>query len=109
MSNIRDGGLFSVDQNGTVTELHFSPRASSHVAHHDGSLFVTSRGGYVIFRYDLGTEVAEIATAAAARPLSGRPNTTTVGPDGALYFNHTNGTSDTPVHIRKLSHEPLGD
>ncbi|HEX6221872.1 MAG TPA: SMP-30/gluconolactonase/LRE family protein, partial [Acidimicrobiia bacterium] len=113
--NIRDGGLFAVDPDGSVTELHFFPRANSHVAYHDGSLFVTSRGGYVIFRFDLETGSAEIVAGngepgdrdgRGSEASFGRPNAITVGPDGALYFNHTDGTNDTPVHIKKITHQP---
>lgn len=113
--NIRDGGLFAVDPEGNVNELHLFPRANSHVAYHDGSLFVTSRGGYVIFRYDLETGEAEIVAGdgepgdrdgRGSAASFGRPNAITVGPDGALYFNHTDGTSDTPVHIKRITHQP---
>lgn len=115
--NIRDGGLFAVDPDGSVTELHFFPRANSHVAYHEGSLFVTSRGGYVIFRYYLATGEIEIVAGngepgdADGRGIEssfGRPNAITVGPEGALYFNHTEGTNDTPVHIKKITHQPEG-
>lgn len=113
--NIRDGALFAVDPGGNVSELHRFPRANSHVAYHDGSLFVTSRGDYVIFRYDLETDEAEViagngepgdADGRGIESSFGRPNAITAGPDGALFFNHTAGTGDTPVHIRKLTHEP---
>ncbi len=113
--NIRDGGLFAVDEDGQVTELEFYPRANSHVAYDDGSLFVTSRGGYVILRYDLETGETEIVAGNGSpgdkdgRGIGasfGRPNAITVGPDDSLYFNHTEGRNDTPVHIKKLTHQP---
>lgn len=113
--NIRDGALFAIDPEGAVSELHFFPRANSHVAYHDGSLFITSRGDYVIFRYDLTTGEAEIVAGngepgdADGRGVDssfGRPNAIAVGPNGALYFNHTEGTGDTPVHIKRLTYQP---
>jgi sugar lactone lactonase YvrE len=113
--NIRDGGLFAVDQAGQVTELELYPRANSHVAYDSGSLFVTSRGGYVILRYDLETGETEIIAGngipgdqdgRGIEASFGRPNAIAVGPEGVLYFNHTEGRNDTPVHIKKLSHQP---
>jgi len=113
--NIRDGGLFAVDTDGNVTELDFYPRANSHVVYHDGSLFVTGRGSYVILRYDLETGETEIVAGngepgdqdgRGIESSFGRPNAIAVGPEGALYFNHTEGTNDTPVHIKKITHHP---
>lgn len=113
--NIRDGGLFSIDGKGQVTELEFFPRANSHVVYHDGSLFVTSRGSYVILRHDLATGETEIIAGngepgdrdgRGVESSFGRPNAITVGPQGVLYFNHTDGRNDTPVHIKKLSNRP---
>lgn len=113
--NIRDGGLFSIDEAGQVTEMEFFPRANSHVAYLDGSLFVTSRGGYVIYRYDLESGKTEVVAGngepgdqdgRGIESSFGRPNAIAVGPEGALYFNHAEGRNDTPVHIKKLTHQP---
>lgn len=115
VSNHRDGGLFAVAPDGTVAELHRFPRATSHVAYQDGSLFVTSRGGFVVFRYDLETGETEIVAGNAepgdedgrgAEASFGRPNAITVGPEGALYINHGDGNSNSPVHIRRITHQP---
>lgn len=113
--NHRDGGMFAVDQDGNVTDLHRFPRATSHVAYLDGSLFVTSRGGFVVFRYDLETGDVEIiagngepgeADGRGSESSFGRPNAITVGPDGALYINHGTGRENGPVHIKKITHQP---
>jgi sugar lactone lactonase YvrE len=111
----RDGGLFSVDQSGEVTKLHEFPWQTSHVAYLDGSLFVTSRGIFLVYRYDLETGDVEIiagntepgdADGRGIESSFGRPNAITVGPDGALYFNHADGENNNPVHIRKIIHQP---
>lgn len=113
--NHRDGGLFSMDQAGTVTELHMFPAETSHVAYLDGSLFVTSRGAFVVYRYDLATGDVEIIAGNAepgdqdgrgGEASFGRPNAITVGPDGALYINHGGATSNSPVTIRRIVHDP---
>ncbi len=115
LANHRDGGLFSVDEGGTVTKLHEFPWQTSHVAYLDGGLFVTSRGIFVVYRYDLETGEAEIVAGNTVpgdqdgRGLEssfGRPNAITVGPDGALYINHADGENNNPVHIRKIVHQP---
>lgn len=114
-ANHRDGGLFSIDREGAVTKLHEFPWQNSHVAYLDGSLFVTSRGVYVIYRYDLETGETEIVAGNAepgdqdGRGIEssfGRPNAITVGPDGHLYFNHADGSNNNPVHIRRIVHSP---
>lgn len=115
VASFRDGRLLAVDLDGNVTEIYKFPRATSHVAHLDGSLFVTSRGGLVICRYDLETGEAEII-AGNAEPgdrdgrgpesSSGRPNAITVGSGGALHFNHAEGRGSQPVHIKRLIHQP---
>jgi sugar lactone lactonase YvrE len=113
--NFRDGGLFAVDVDGEVTELHRFPKTGAHVAHLDGSLFVTSRGGYVVWRYDLATGDVEIiagngepgdADGRGAESSFGRPNAITVAPDGALYINHADGDGATPVTIRRIRYSP---
>ncbi len=115
VANHRDGGLFSVTQEGEVTKLHEFPWQTSHVAYLDGSLFVTSRGIFVVYRYDVETGEVEIVAGntqpgdADGRGLEssfGRPNAITVGPDGALYFNHADGPNNNPVHIRRIIHQP---
>jgi sugar lactone lactonase YvrE len=115
--NFRDGGLFSVDLDGAVTELHRFPRTGAHVAYLDGSLFVTSRTGFVVWRYDLATGAVEIiagngehgdADGRGAASSFGRPNAITVGPDGALYINHADGDGANLVTIRRIVHEPTG-
>ena len=112
--NHRDGGLFSITQDGTVTKLHEFPWQTSHVAYLDG-LFITSRGIFIIYRYDLETgETHLIAGNAEPGDMDGRgiessfgrPNAITVGPDGSLYFNHADGSSNSPVHIRRITHQP---
>lgn len=112
VANFRDGALFSVDQEGAVTRLHEFPKATAHVAYLDGSLFVTSRLGYVVFRYDLATGATEIVAGdgepgdrdgRGGEASFGRPNAITVGPDGALYINHADGSQARPVTIRKIS------
>lgn len=115
--NFRDGGLFSVESDGAVTELHRFPRTGAHVAWLDGSLFVTSRGGFVVWRYDLATGDVEViagngepgdADGRGAASSFGRPNAITVGPDGALYINHADGNGTNPVTIRRISYDPVG-
>jgi len=111
----KDGSVFAVDQDGVVTPLHKFPKATSHVAYSDGSLFVTSRGAYVVFRYDLATGEAEIIAGngepgrmdgRGSEASMGRPNAITVGPDGNLYINHGGGNANNPVSIRRISFQP---
>lgn len=109
--NHRNGGLFSVDADGTVTELHRFPAPTSHGVLLDGGLFITSRGSFVIYRYDIETGDIDVVAGNAepgdrdgvgTETSFGRPNAITVGPDGALYFNHGEGTANSPVTIRRL-------
>jgi sugar lactone lactonase YvrE len=111
----KDGSVFAVDQDGVVTPLHKFPKATSHVAYSDGSLFVTSRGAFVVFRYDLATGEAEIIAGngepgrmdgRGSEASMGRPNAITVGPDGNLYINHGGGNANNPVSIRRISFQP---
>ncbi len=111
----KDGSVFAVDQDGVVTPLHKFPKATSHVAYSDGSLFVTSRGAFVVFRYDLATGEAEIIAGngepgrmdgRGSEASMGRPNAITVGPDGNLYINHGGGNANNPVSIRRISYQP---
>lgn len=114
--NYKDGGLFAVDpEDGTVTNLHKFTKPTSHGVYHDGSLFVTSRTGYVVFRYDIGTGDVEIIIGNAEPGFSdgrgsaaqiGRPNAITVGPDGALYINHGSPDGNNPVAIRRITFQP---
>jgi ribosomal protein L21E len=113
--NHKDGGLFAIDRDGTVTPLHEFPWPTSHVAYLDNSLFVTSRGAFVVYRYDLETGTVEIIAGNAepgdqdgrgSQSSFGRPNAITVGPDGALYINHGTGTTNEPVTIRRITHQP---
>lgn len=113
--NHRNGGMFAVDQQGNVTQLHRFPGATSHVVYHDGSLFVTSRGSFVIYRWDLATGEAEIIAGNAepgdqdgrgSESSFGQPNAITVGPDGALYINHGDGDKSSKVTIRRISLQP---
>ena len=113
--DFKDGSLFSVDPEGTVEKLFKFPKATSHGVYHDGSLFVTSRLGYVVFRYDLATGDVEIIAGNAepgdrdgrgGESSFGRPNAITVGPDGHLYINHGDGASNDPVTIRRLRYDP---
>lgn len=113
--NHQDGGLFSITGDGTVEELHRFPAANAHVAYLDGSLFVTSRGSYVVYRWDLEAAEAEII-AGSGEPgdqdgrggdsAFGRPNAITVGQDGALYINHGEGRRDSPVTVRRITYQP---
>jgi len=114
--NHKDGGLFAVDAEGSVTNLHKFPKATSHGVYLDGSIFVTSRSGYVVFRYDLASGDVEIVVGSGeagdqdgrgGEASFGRPNAITVGPDGALYINHGVGNTNDPVTIRKISFQPL--
>lgn len=111
----QSGGLHAIDPEGTITTLHDFPEPTSHVVYHQGSLFVTSRGAYVVFRYDLDSGDVEII-AGNGEPGDrdgrggdasfGRPNAITVGPDGDLYFNHGVGDTNAPVTIRRIRHDP---
>jgi sugar lactone lactonase YvrE len=111
----KDGSMFAVDQDGTVTSLHKFPKATSHVVYSEGSLFVTSRGAFVVFRYDLGSGDVEIIAGSGepgdtdgrgSEASMGRPNAITLGPDGALYINHGSGNANNPVTIRRISYQP---
>ncbi|NND75179.1 MAG: hypothetical protein HKN44_09250 [Ilumatobacter sp.] len=111
----RDGQVFAIPPDGEVELLVNFPKPTSHVAYLDGSLFVTSRGAYLVFRYDLATGDVEIiagngepgdADGRGVEASFGRPNAITVGPDGALYMNHGDGDSNFPVTIRRISHQP---
>lgn len=113
--NHRDGGLFAIDKAGNVTEIHRFVGTTSHVVYHEGGLFVTCRGRYVIYRYDLATGAVEVVAGNAefgnkdgrgTEASFGRPNAITVGPDGALYFNHGSRRSPDPVTIRRLVYDP---
>jgi len=115
--NHRDGGIFSVSADGSeVTELHKFPKPTSHGVYLDGSLYVTSRGAYVVFRYDIATGDVEVIAGMGeygdedgrgGESAIGRPNAIIVGPDGALYINHGGDGSNNPVTIRRISLEPL--
>ena len=111
----KDGGVFSIDQDGTIEKLLAFPKPTSHVVYLDESLFITSRGGYVVFRYDLATGDVEIIAGngepgdvdgRGAAASIGRPNAITIGPDGALYINHGGGNANNPLSIRRISHQP---
>lgn len=111
----KDGSIFAVDQDGVVTPLHKFPKATSHVVYSDGSLFVTSRGAFVVFRYDLASGDVEIIAGngesgdmdgRGSEASMGRPNAITVGPDGNLYINHGGGNANNPVSIRRISYQP---
>jgi sugar lactone lactonase YvrE len=111
----KDGSIFSIDAEGTVDKIFQFPKQTSHGVYLDGSLFVTSRGGYVVFRYDLATGFAEIiagngepgdADGRGSESAFGRPNAITVGADGALYINHGRGQDNDPVSIKRISHQP---
>ncbi len=113
--NFSDGGLFEVDADGEVTRLHTFPREGAHVAHLDGGLFVTSRTGYVVWRYDLGTGDVEIvagngepgdADGRGVESSFGSPNAITVGPDGHLYINHGDDAASHPTTIRRIRFDP---
>ena len=113
--DFKDGQLFTVTPDGTVEKLYKFPKATAHGVYHDGSLFVTSRLGYVVFRYDLATGEAEIiagnaepgdADGRGSEASFGRPNAIAVGPDGSLYFNHGSGASNDPVTIRRIRFDP---
>lgn len=115
LADFKDGSIFSVTLDGIVEKLFQFPEETSHLVYSDGSLFVTSRGGYVVFRYDLATGEAEIiagngepgnSDGRGAESSFGRPNAITIGPDGALYINHGEGTSNDPVTIKRISHQP---
>ena len=111
----KDGSIFSVDPDGEVEKLFKFPKATSHGVYLDGSLFVTSRLGYVVFRYDLGSGDVEIIAGNAepgdrdgrgGEASFGRPNAIAIGPDGHLYINHGGGASNDPVTIRRLRYDP---
>lgn len=113
--NFRDGGLFEVDADGGVTKLHTFPLPGAHVAYFEGALFVTSRTGYVVWRYDLDTgEVVIVAGNGEPGDADGRgiessfgsPNAITVGPDGHLYINHGDGELSNPTTIRRIRFDP---
>ncbi len=111
----RDGQVFAVTPDGEPELLIEFPKPTSHVAYLDGSLFVTSRGAYLVFRFDLATGDVEIIAGTGEPGVEdgrgveasfGRPNAITVGPDGALYMNHGTGDANFPVTIRRISHHP---
>lgn len=114
--NHRDGGLFSVSPDGSeVEELLKFPEPTSHGVYLDGSLYITSRGAFVVFRYDLATGEVEIIAGngepgdidgRGGESSIGRPNAIIVGPDGALYTNHGEGTANDPVSIKRISRQP---
>lgn len=111
----KGSSVFAVSADGEVTELVDFPKQTSHVTYHDGSLFVTSRTAYVVFRYDLETGEIEIVAGngepgdqdgRGAESSFGSPNALAVGPDGALYMNHGDGANSFPVTIRRITHQP---
>jgi sugar lactone lactonase YvrE len=111
----KDGSLFAVDEVGGVTKLHQFDRPTSHGAYLDGSLYITSRGSYVVFRYDIATGEAEIIAGNGEPGTSdgigsdasfGRLNAIAVGPDGAMYVNHGDGTDINPLSIRRITRTP---
>lgn len=110
-----DGGLFAIDADGQITDLHEFPSPTAHVVYSDGSLFVTSRSSYVVYRYDLATGEVEVIAGngepddrdgRGAESSFGSPNAITLGPDGALYINHGDGADSSPVTIRRISLSP---
>lgn len=111
----KDGSIFSIDQDGTVEKLFKFPKATSHGIYLDGSLYVTSRLGYVVFRYDLDSGEVEIiagngepgdADGRGGASSIGRPNAITIGPDGHLYINHGGGAANNPLTIRRIRLDP---
>lgn len=112
----RDGAIFSVSPDGAVVELHRFPKETSHVAYRDGSLFVTSRGAYVVFRYDLASGDVEIIAGDGSAGTQdgpggvssiGRPNAIVVSPaDGELYINHGGDGTNQPLSIRRIIANP---
>lgn len=112
----KDGSIFSVSADGSTVEKLFKfPKPTSHGVFLDGKLYVTSRGGYVVFSYDIATGGVEIVAGngepgdrdgRGGESSFGRPNAITVGPDGALYTNHGDGTANDPVTIRRISRQP---
>jgi streptogramin lyase len=114
--NYRDGSLFEIDGDGEVDRLHRFPKEGAHVAYLDGGLFVTSRTGYVVWRYDLESGGVEIVAGngepgdADGRGIEssfGSPNAIMVGPDGHLYINHGDDAQSNPVTIRRIRHDPI--
>lgn len=111
----KDGSIFSVSEDGaTVEKLFQFPEPTSHGVYLDGKLYVTSRGGYVVFSYDIATGDVEIIAGngepgdtdgRGGEASFGRPNAIIVGPDGALYTNHGEGTANDPVTIRRISRQ----
>lgn len=112
----KDGSIFSVSADGATVEKLFSfPKATSHGVYLDGKLYVTSRAGYVVFSYDIASGAVEIIAGngepgdvdgRGGEASFGRPNAITIGPDGALYTNHGEGTANDPVTIRRISYQP---
>ena len=114
-ADFRGSSIFALAPEGEVTKLHEFPESTSHVTYHDGSLFVTSRTGYVVFRYDLETEEVEIIAGngepgdrdgRGTESSFGSPNAIRVGPDGSLYMNHGDDANAWPVTIRRLTYDP---
>ena len=113
-----DGLRYAVDDTGEVTKLHRFPKEGAHVAYHDGGLFVTSRTGFVIWRFDLESGEVEIvagngepgdADGRGVESSFGSPNAIVVGPDGHLYINHADGpTGAVPATIRRIRYDPVG-
>lgn len=114
--NHSNGNLSRIDPDGSVELVHTYIRRTSHLAHLDGSLFVTSREGFVVLRHDLATGEHEIIAGTARPGLAdgrgtdaafGRLNAITVGPDGHLYLNHGDGNTNGPLSVRRLRYDPV--
>ncbi len=111
----KDGGLFSIDPDGNVEKLLHFPKPTSHLVYHDGALFVTSRGAYVVFRYELESGDVEIIAGngepgetdgRGAESSIGRPNAIILGPDGSFYINHGGDGTNAPLSIRRITYSP---
>lgn len=111
----KDGGLFAVSPAGELEKLLQFPKSTSHGVYHDGGVFVTSRNGFVVYRYDIetadvviiaGSGIEGAADGRGAEASFGRLNAITLGPDGALYVNHGGEDGINPVSIRRIVHKP---
>ena len=111
----RNGDLWSVDPDGSLEKLFAFPAPTAHGVYHDGGVFITSRTGFVVFRYDVASgDVVIIAGSGEAGTADGRGsdasfgrlNAITLGPDGAFYVNHGDAAGVAPVSIRRIVHSP---
>ncbi len=114
--NFNDGNVLKIEPDGTVSLFGFAPGGNAgHLTYHDGALWVVSRGGNRIFRFDLATGNRRKVVGFffrgnddgdASEATLSLPNGIGVSPDGTkLYTNSVFLTATqilNPIFVREI-------